>query len=621
MNLVYQSAFLKALGWSLLDSLWQMGLLWLLYVVLTANGKKFTARQRHSLALLSLAGGSCWFLITLAINFYKAAAAPEVITLVVNAGDAFQPPATRRAVGSWMEPVLPFVSVAYLVITALLLVRFYRQYHFTRKLFTQGLQKAQPELRVFVQQAVQHMTIPRKVTLWLSTMVDTPLTIGFWKPIILLPVAAVNNLTIEQTEAIILHELNHIRRNDYLVNLLIASTDIIFFFNPFARLFSGILRRERENSCDDMVLQFKYDATQYARALLTLEQSRSTIAPALAVAATGKSNYLLLNRVKRMLTNEPASNAISQKLAAWLLSALLIGFIGLSNPGRAIITRIEQVAVKAPQSPFIEYASDISTPADPEEAEEASPAIAQQSHSNRDKDCDEQEDDNETNENEFITEQEIAAIQHELSLLALQQHEVTKEVVAFVNTKELRDFSLQVTKEAMAIVPASMTQPYVPVNSFSIQELEDTLLPKPYTLTTSEKQARESMDKALKALEAIDWEKLEKGLNATAGQVDVQALQVEIVKAFKNVDWMKVNQETEKALQLSSRQLSEEQVMLKARLEKFNHQRQERQEKLKQAQQQIVMERLQLNEKPANCQQPAAPAEPKPVRKKKIVVI
>ena len=77
MNLLNQSAFLKALGWSLLDSLWQMGLLWLVYVGLTMNGKKFLSRQRHTIALLSLAGGSLWFLVTLIINFYKAATGPE----------------------------------------------------------------------------------------------------------------------------------------------------------------------------------------------------------------------------------------------------------------------------------------------------------------------------------------------------------------------------------------------------------------------------------------------------------------------------------------------------------------------------------------------------------------
>ncbi|WP_315815976.1 M56 family metallopeptidase [Paraflavitalea speifideaquila] len=215
------------------------------------------------------------------------------------------------------------------------------------------------------------MSIPKKVNIWLSSRVDTPLTVGFWKPIILLPIAAVNNLTIQQTEAIILHELNHIRRNDYLVNLLIACIDIILFFNPFAQLFSGIIRREREHSCDDMVLQFRYDASQYARALLMLEQSRIQMAPALAVAATGH-NSLLLNRVKRILSNDPVTTTLNQKLVAWLLSALLIGSIGWYNPGKAIVTTIQEVTVKAPEIPNNEFPAGISTPA----AQPAAPSKA-----------------------------------------------------------------------------------------------------------------------------------------------------------------------------------------------------------------------------------------------------
>lgn len=621
MNLVNQSAFLKALGWSLLDSLWQMGVLWLLYVLLTANGKKFNARQRHSLALLSLAGGSCWFLLTLVINFYKAAATPQFVTLLVNAGEAVATPASLKSnIATWLELVLPFLSVAYLLITAWLFFRFYRQYRYTRQLFHQGLQKINPEWRVFLQESVQHMSIPRKVTIWLSSMVDTPLTIGFWKPVILLPVAAVNNLSIEQTEAIILHELNHIRRNDYLVNLLIACSDIVLFFNPFAQLFSGIIRREREHSCDDMVLQFRYDASQYARALLTLEKSRSGISPALAVAATGRSHTLLLNRVKRMLTNEPVTAPLNQKLMAWLLSAILIGFIGLYNPGRAIVTTIREVAVNAPESPVNEFAADISTPAPQPVAKPLALQINEIIIPDTEKliraavaealpDAEDMDDD--TDEEEFATAGQGLA----------SSVRFAKEMVSFVSSPEMRDYSMQATQEALAAAGSVTTHPYVPGNSFLIQALEDTLLPKKYTMSVSEKQARDAMDKALKALQVIDWQKVEKELSTSAGSVDIKQLQNEIRKAFKEVDWKKINVETEKALQETSKELVEEQALLRTQLERYNQVRQEKQEKINQVQYQILMDRLNDNEKNSTCDQEKPVNQQKTVKKKKIVII
>ncbi|AXY74930.1 hypothetical protein D3H65_13435 [Paraflavitalea soli] len=621
MNLVNQSAFLKALGWSLLDSLWQMGVLWLIYVLLTANGKKFNARQRHTLALLSLAGGSCWFLITLVINFYKAAATPQFVTLLVNAGEAINTPASFKSnIAGWLELVLPFLSVAYLLMTAWLFFRFYRQYRYTRQLFHQGLQKINPEWRVFLQQSVQHMSIHKKVTIWLSSMVDTPLTIGFWKPIILLPIAAVNNLSIEQTEAIILHELNHIRRNDYLVNLLIACSDIVLFFNPFAQLFSGIIRREREHSCDDLVLQFRYDASQYARALLLLEQSRSCTAPALAVAATGRGNTLLLNRVKRMLTNEPVTAPLNQKLMAWLLSAILIGFIGLYNPGRAIVTTMREVAVNAPESPVNEFSADISTPA-PQPA--ANPGeqpfetvvphtekLIRQAVAIVLPDADDR------NDEEKDEDDNAAAGQNLYSSLKF-----TTEMASYVSAPVIRDFSMQAAEAAVASAGSVTTHPYVPGNSFLIQALEDTLLPKKYTMSVSEKQAKEAMDKAMIALQAIDWKKVEKELNAAAGTVDIQQLQNEIKKAFKEVDWKKINTETEKALQETRKELVEEQALMRVQLERYNQVRQEKQDKINEVQYRILMDRLGENDKNSTCDQEKPANQQKNVKKKKIVII
>src|SRR6478735_10826678 len=233
MDLV-QSSFLRALGWSLIDSVWQMGILWVLYLGITANGKRFNASKRHSLALLSIAGGSTWFLSELIYN------------LVNPGGIAFT--ATRETViyhfttlTPGLDSVLPILSIAYLFVCPMLFIRLIRQYRLTRKLSIDGLQKIHPELRLFTQQHSKQLNISRKIQIWLSANIDSPLTIGFWKPMILLPLAAVNKLSIEQSEAIILHELNHIRRNDYLVNLLVAFSTVVLFFNPFARSLARIL--------------------------------------------------------------------------------------------------------------------------------------------------------------------------------------------------------------------------------------------------------------------------------------------------------------------------------------------------------------------------------------------
>lgn len=589
MNLLYQSAFLKALGWALLNSLWQMTLLWLVYMGLTMNGKKLLSRQRHAIALLSLAGGSLWFLITLVVNLYKAASGPQVITVYAENASVLATGSIPGLIAHWFEPALPFLSLAYLLAAAFLFVRFYFQYRHTQQLFTTGLQKADPEWRIFLQQAVQQMSIKKKVQIWLSSMVDTPVTFGIFKPVILLPIAAVNHLSLKQAEAIILHELNHIRRNDYLINLLIACVDVILFFNPFARLLTNIIRKERENCCDDLVLQFCYEPQSYARALLTLEQNRIDTG-ALAVAATGKDKYFLLNRVKRILGNEPVSNPFSQKLIAYLLSALLIGFIGWYNPGNIIIKKLDTVSaqpvatVETPQSFF--------TPAVAKTTENA-PAFIRRpgepiAEEMPETDCPEGKD-------PYRKLEQIIDITTEARLAALSKRleELPQEAAGYVNTvEEAMDYSLPENAPAALPPIAQQVYPYVPGSSFYFQPLEDTTLPKYYVTTPDDIKAKEAMEKSMQALQQMNWKKVEMVLKAQGMKINIEQIQLEMEKAIQQVDWKKLNAETNQAMEDAKDQAEKmQQDAFVVRLGNYQRDRTV-QQTIKRAQQQILMDRL-----------------------------
>lgn len=585
MNLLNQSAFLKALGWSLLDSLWQMGLLWLVYVVLTANGKKLQSRQRHSIALLSLAGGSLWFLITLVVNFYKAAAGPEVITLVVSGHDL-----SHTEPAPWFEPALPWLSMAYLGAIAFLFIRFYRQYRHTQRLFTEGLQKAHPEWRAFLQEVAGRLGIKKKVHIWLSSVIDTPVTLGFLKPVILLPVAAVNHLSLQQAEAIILHELNHIRRNDYLVNLLIACVDVLFFFNPFSKLLTAIIRKEREHCCDDLVLQFRYDAQAYARALLLLEQNRVATS-GLVLAATGKDKQLLLNRVKRILGKEPVNTPVNHKMIAYLLSSLLIGFIGWYNPGKVIVKKIETVRAQVVNTE-LDYTfttppakattvEDNKTPAVPRPKRKADTNLVKTTEPA-------------PNDPLQKLEQLIElATDARLAALAEEMEQMAEPVASFVDNFETIEFTAPDYSSKMTITgpPATSIFPYVPGNSFFYLPVEDTSLPKKYVLTSADLNAKEALEKTLKALKQINWQKLEAEIKAQGQQVDMQKVQAELEKAMQEIDWHRVNAEVQQA---NEAQKAQEAYII--RLGKYQQQRAMRQEQLKQAQQRILLDRLEHHE-------------------------
>jgi beta-lactamase regulating signal transducer with metallopeptidase domain len=583
MGVLIQSAFLKALGWSLIDSLWQMAVLWLLYILLTGNGKRFLAKQRHTLAIFSIAGGFAWFLINLIVKFYEAAN-PGVV--FIESVQIVQQP-TISAWSSQVDAVLPFISTGYLAVIAFLFLRLIRQYRLTQKLTTSHLSKAAPGLRLFVRDIAERMGIKKNVQIWLSNLVDTPVTIGFWKPFILLPVAAVNQLSVAQAEAIILHELNHIRRNDYLTNLIISCTDIILFFNPFARALTDIIKKEREHSCDDMVMQFQYKSSHYANALLLLEQNRVN-KNLIAIAATGKDKHLLLNRVKRILTDEPVTTPINQKLFGYLVAFSLFGLISFYNPAKVIVKRIQPSPSQV--IPVLNRDAEPVFASTMEEEDTGGSTLPSNTTTN------EHDEERGSEAAELIVDELILQVeQQKLASLKEQLQNMEAQAMAqFVSAvPEIREFSIDVGKIVVEAPenPAAI-YPYVPSTSFSYHFTEDTTRPKKYIPTYNEQQAKESLEKALKGLQAIDWLKLEKQLQLEGKKLNIVELQQELKKAIAEVDWEKVNEEVESSLMMAQTELLQQHTELRKQLEQFQQQRIVDKEKRKKVKDQILQDRL-----------------------------
>jgi beta-lactamase regulating signal transducer with metallopeptidase domain len=356
MHLLTHSSLLRALGWSLLNSLWQMALLWLLYSVLMAVFNKASAHARHGLAVIFVGIGVAWSGLSFIANYYFSdgspvsapllngifsTASPTGSSLEFSSGDpqGFTLVQTIRYV---IDTVIPYCSSGYLSVLVFLFARYCRNYIHCRRLRTDGLTKIQPQFRVFVNETSRLMGVGKEVRIWLSSLVDSPLTLGFLRPIILIPFATVNYLSIPQVEAIILHELAHIRRNDYLLNLGMAAVEVLFFFNPFARLLIRDIRREREHCCDDLVIQFRYEPRAYIAALLSFAgQDRGKFRQAdnsqqLAMAATGSDDRLLLQRVRRILDQPRPADLPRVRSIGFLCFALAIAFIAFFRPSLPI---------------------------------------------------------------------------------------------------------------------------------------------------------------------------------------------------------------------------------------------------------------------------------------------
>ncbi len=336
MQHLFQSTFLQALGYAIAYSIWQTAIVWLIYLSITGLLHRTSAAVKYRIGVVSQIISFCWFILTFQF-YYRQYTHAWQTTGSVPAGQELRLLVSGNTdlssrIIHWMirgEQFLPYISLAYLLLIIFLSVRWVIGYRQTQQIRFRGLQKMPVTYRLFVTRIAEQLGISRKIQVYLSDVITTPLTIGFFRPVILVPLASINHLSTEQMEAVLLHELAHIRRYDYLINILLSVAEIGLFFNPFTQMISRQIKKERENSCDDWVLQYQYNATTYAEALLRIACLQAT--PALAMTATSKKNDLLI-RVKRMIDKKENHFNYRKQLLAFVVVTGIVSSIAWLNP-------------------------------------------------------------------------------------------------------------------------------------------------------------------------------------------------------------------------------------------------------------------------------------------------
>jgi len=165
------------------------------------------------------------------------------------------------------------------------------------------------------------ISVTRPVRLLVSGLIEAPGSIGWFRPIVLVPAGALAGLPCAQMEALLLHELAHIRRHDYLVHILQSVVETVLFYHPGVWWVSGHMRTDRELCCDDIAVSITGDAVVYARALAEFDSARF-IQPAVVAANSGS----VAKRIARLLGQSPASgHATSATATVQALMLLAIG--------------------------------------------------------------------------------------------------------------------------------------------------------------------------------------------------------------------------------------------------------------------------------------------------------
>lgn len=320
MELFFHHIFFQSLGMAMLNSLFQGVCIFLLVKI--AGSFSSNASKKYILFLSAQFCMALLFITTFLLNYYGQETNLSLIQNdfstvpgFVTGFQAFIAQLFDPAIWNTICSMLAFVYFTGIMIFA---TRWILSWRATEHLRNTGIYKAGVHLRAFTEQAAGQMNIKRKIHLYVSKLAKSPMTIGFLKPVILLPIAGINHLTQEQLEAVILHELAHIQRADYLLNMLQSLAEMILFFNPFAHLLSKNIHLERENSCDDWVMQYQYQPALYANALVKI--AKLQLVPVLALSAAGKKGHLKL-RVQRLFSKSPKR---SYKLLAGMIACLCL---------------------------------------------------------------------------------------------------------------------------------------------------------------------------------------------------------------------------------------------------------------------------------------------------------
>jgi beta-lactamase regulating signal transducer with metallopeptidase domain len=218
------------------------------------------------------------------------------------------------------------IALAWLAGVTVLLVRWCGGWWVVRRLTRCGTRPARPEWQTALARAAISTGVRRRVRVVESDRVDTPIVLGHWRPVLLVPVPTFEALAGAEAESVLAHELAHVRRADFAANAMQTLVEILFFFHPAARWMSRRAREERELCCDDIAVGATGSRVVYARALTRLETLRCSIGGGRPVALAASGGDTLLRRIERLAEapGPDARAAAPARAVAGLLAALTL---------------------------------------------------------------------------------------------------------------------------------------------------------------------------------------------------------------------------------------------------------------------------------------------------------
>lgn len=368
MMFTFSNQLLQSLGFTLLHSIWQSAMIALAVFVLLRLMKNASALSRYYLSitglLLMLAIPGIAFVQSLS-NFNPAPEQPllppqtddliAVVYVLADAGFGIQ--AFVNQISDAFSAMAPYFVWFWLIGMIMMSVRLGGGYILAYRLKTTYIRPVEQKWELILNRMADKLHIRHKISLFESVKVDMPMVIGYLKPVILLPIGTLSRMPYDQVEMILAHELAHIRRADFLVNLIQSVVEVVLFFNPFVWWLSSVIRQEREHICDDMAMNISGKGLSLAKALVSLSDLPAAAMDNSAILYFNK--YNTMKRIERLFSNPRLKPSSFEKMIVTLMALLVV--IIISTTGTFAGSADSRVAEAAAviNGPDVNYAVDI----------------------------------------------------------------------------------------------------------------------------------------------------------------------------------------------------------------------------------------------------------------------
>jgi bla regulator protein BlaR1 len=344
-----------ATGWTLLHFIWQGAVLGALFFSAMTLMRSASANARYWVGMLCLGA-----MFGAAVATFRICYDPGLVGGIAGLGLPGVPSAggvigvtgVWEGIGQRVEGWLPWAVLAWLAGVVLISASLMIDYLRIRRLSVHGVRPLQPEVQSVADRLVDSLRLQFAVRVLESGLVAVPMVIGWLRPVILVPSSAVMGLSPRQLELILSHELAHVRRLDYLFNLLQIAVETLLFYHPVVRAVSIRVRLERENCCDDLVVAQSGDSIAYARALTEVEGLRCSSGMQLTMAATGGH---LRGRVRRLVATPSEQRGAVDWAGGLVMLVISIG-VALSGASWVSDSSVDQAPVTAGTAPVPEAA-------------------------------------------------------------------------------------------------------------------------------------------------------------------------------------------------------------------------------------------------------------------------